>query len=143
MNPSNVLLEKCKQFEGLKLSAYKCPAGVWTIGYGHTQGVKQGQRITASEASTFLMSDLRNAGNQVERLLPFLTQNQYDALTDFVYNLGIGNLRSSTLLKYIRENKSDKEISLQFMRWVKAGGKVLPGLVKRREWEAERWCGKV
>ena len=123
-------------FEGLYLSAYLCPAGVPTIGYGHTSGVKMGQRITRAQAETYLRADMAAAAAQVDKLVKVpLTANQRGALASFVFNLGAGNLQSSTLLRLL--NQGDyKGAAGQFGRWVYAtvdGVKTqLPGLVKRR-----------
>lgn len=139
MKASEILIEKVKEFEGLRLTAYKDSAGVLTIGYGHTRGVKAGQRITEKQADSLLRGDLLTAENYVNSLKLNLTQNQFDALVDFCYNLGAGNLAGSTLLAKIRAKAPTEEIQAQFRRWVYAGGKKLAGLVKRREWEAQRW----
>lgn len=138
--PSDELVEAVKGFEGCKLKAYQDSAGVWTIGYGHTGGVKQGQRITEAEAESFLRQDMAAAAMYVNRQQVCRTQGQFDALTDFAFNLGTGSLAHSTLLYYIRIGKPAAEIQAQFRRWVYAGKKKLPGLVKRREWEAKRWA---
>ena len=128
-------------FEGLRLKAYKCPAGVWTIGAGRTKGVKEGMTITREEAIEFLKEDVSTVMNQILSVLEgdgsILTTNQFFALTSFVYNVGIGNFKKSTLLKMINSgHKDDLElIHKQFSRWVYANKKVLPGLVKRREAE--------
>ena len=128
-------------FEGLRLKAYKCPAGVWTIGAGRTKGVKEGMVITREEAIEFLKEDVSDVMNQILSVLEgdgsILTTNQFFALTSFVYNVGIGNFKKSTLLKMINSgHKNDLElIHKQFSRWVYANKKVLPGLVKRREAE--------
>lgn len=139
MEASNILIEKLKEFEGYRPTSYQDSAGVWTIGYGHTQGVKKGQKIAKAQAESLLRGDLLKAEKYVNGLKLNLTQGQFDALVDFAYNLGTGNLGTSTLLGKIRMKASDEEIQAQFRRWVYAGGKVLPGLVKRREWEAQRW----
>lgn len=126
-------------FEGLVLKAYKCPAGVWTIGYGHTRGVKKGQVITKEKAIEYLKSDIEPIVKYLNRLNICKTQGQFNALTDFIFNLGLGNFIKSTLYKYIKTGKSDDLICSQFLRWVYAGGKKLDGLVKRRTWEANTW----
>lgn len=144
MTPSQELIEAVKRFEGLRLKAYKCPAGVWTIGYGHTKGVKQGMAINESAAIAYLVSDLAEAGMQAEKAAGvFLTQGQWDALADFTFNLGIGNLRTSTLLKKVRAGARDAEVQTELRKWVYAGKKKLAGLVKRREWEAARWAARM
>src|SRR5512142_1052954 len=92
-------LDLVKQCEGLRTEAYRCPAGVWTIGYGHTHGVVPDMKVTADEAEDLLRKDLLEAGEQVERSVRApLTDNQFSALVSFVFNVGVGNLESSTLL---------------------------------------------
>ena len=119
-----------KQFEGVRLTAYKCPAGVYTIGYGHTRGVKRGMKITEEEASAFLAADLRNSEKAVERYdsVYHWNQNEFDALVSFTFNCGAANLRS--LLRNGRRNRSQIAAALPLYR--KAGGKVLKGLERRR-----------
>lgn len=129
-----------KSFEGVKLQAYRCPAGVWTIGIGHTVGVKPGQHITMEQAESLLHGDLLPCVKYVNSLGVCRTQGQFDALVDFVFNLGTGALMRSTLYKKIRMGAKLADIQAEFRKWVYAGGKVLPGLVKRREWEACRWA---
>ena len=142
MKSSELLLNKITDFEGCKLTAYKCPARVWTIGIGHTKGVKQGQVITEAQAMALLKGDLLPCENYVNNLGVCKTQGQFDALVDFAFNLGTAALGRSTLLKYIRQGKAEQYIREQFARWVNAGGRVMPGLVKRRAWEADRYFGK-
>ena len=137
---SDILIKKIKEFEGCVLTAYKCPAGKWTIGYGHTKGVKQGQKITQAQADALLKADLKPFENYVNKLLVCTAQGEFDALTDFVYNLGTASLERSTLLKLIRQHANTNDIQKQFMRWVYAGGKKLKGLEKRRAWEATRYA---
>ena len=119
-----------KQFEGVSLTAYKCPAGVYTIGYGHTRGVQRGMKITEDEASAFLASDLRNSEKAVERYdsIYHWKQNEFDALVSFTFNCGATNLRA--LLRNGRRNRSQIAATLPLYR--KAGGKVLKGLERRR-----------
>ena len=139
MRMSDYAFIRLKEFEGFRAEAYQCPSGVWTIGYGHTKGVKKGQRITEEEASCLLVKDVE----YFEQFLakePYeeeLTQGQWDALTDFLFNLGPGNFLSSTLRKKLLRDIDDSTIPDEFRRWNKSKGKVLPGLVKRREWEAQ------
>lgn len=140
MRASNQLIDKIKEFEGLHLNAYKCPAGVPTIGAGHTRGVKIGQTITMAQADALLRGDLLPCEKYVNSLNLDLTQNQFDALVDFAFNCGVGNLRNSTLLKKVRINAPVDEIQGEFMRWNKSKGKVLQGLVTRREWEAQMYA---
>jgi len=123
--------------EGDKLTAYYCPAGVLTIGVGHTgPDVKPGMRITQAQSDALLSADLAKFEKAVANAVKVpLTQNQFDALVSFTYNLGEGNLRASTLLK--RVNAGDMAAAAaEFAKWDKAGGKVLSGLTKRRAAEA-------
>ena len=137
MKTSRTGIELIKAHEGLRLNAYLCPAGVVTIGYGHTHGVKMGDRITAEQAERLLIGDLIVAETEVNRYGFDLTKNQFDALVSFVYNVGARNFRSSTLLKRLKDNPSDPDIAKQFGRWVYGGGKVLQGLIRRRKDEAK------
>lgn len=130
-------IELIKSHEGLRLASYVDSAGVWTIGYGHTGGVKMGDVITQEQAEQFLIADLATAEEAINRQLLKLNQNQFDALVSFVFNVGAGNFGSSTLLRRIKENPTDRDIEMQFRRWVYANGKVLPGLVKRRKDESK------
>lgn len=131
-----------KSFEGLKLKAYKCPAGIWTIGYGHTKGVKEGQVITEDQADKFLTEDLFDAEMAVNEQSLSLTQNQFDALVSFTYNLGSGNFQKSTLLKKTKANANDPTIKEEFAKWNKAGGVVLSGLTRRRAAESNLYFEK-
>ena len=142
MKSSELLLNKIIDFEGCKLTAYKCPAGVWTIGVGHTKGVKQGQTITKAQAMSLLKGDLLPCENYVNNLGVCKTQGQFDSLVSFSFNLGTAALGRSTLLKFIRQGKAEQYIRGEFAKWVKSGGKTLAGLVKRRAWEADRYFGK-
>ena len=120
-------------YEGCRLTAYQDSVGVWTIGYGHTgPEVKAGLSISQDQATSLLQQDLAMAAGGVDKVVTVpITPNQRGALTSFTYNLGIGNLKSSTLLKKL--NAGDMPgAAAEFPRWNKAGGKVLPGLVKRR-----------
>ena len=135
-------VELIKRFEGCELRAYKCPAGVWTIGYGHTKGVYEGQEISQSEAEDMLRHELVEYENYVNTYVTApLSQYQFDALVSWTYNLGGGNLKSSTMLKVLNEGNYE-EVPNQMKRWNKAGGKVLEGLVKRREAEADMFQGQ-
>ena len=121
-----------KEFEGLRLKAYKCPGGVWTIGYGHTAGVKPGMVISEAQAEEYLMADLIAFEKHLNGLGLALNQNQFDALVSFIYNVGTGNFSSSTLLRKVRANPLDNSIMDEFLRWVYSKGRVLPGLQRRR-----------
>mgnify|MGYP003136316221 FL=1 len=117
--------------------AYKCPAGVWTIGYGHIKGVSEGMTITQEQAEQMLLDELIEYENYINELVTVpLSQNQFDALVSWVYNLGPANLKSSTLLKVLNSNDFEG-VPAQIVRWNKANGKVLEGLTRRREAEAE------
>ena len=139
MQTSKLLLQKLMEFEGCRLEAYLDEAGVPTIGYGHTKGVRMGDKISDYWARNLLKEDVEYFAQRVERLGVCRTQGQLDALTSFVFNLGIGQLRKSTLLRVIKRQGPAADIKREFMRWVYAGGKKMPGLEKRRSWEAERF----
>lgn len=146
MKTSNKGVELIKQFEGLRLKAYKDQKGVWTIGYGHTGGVKSGDVITEQEAEKLLENDLKTAENAVNEQNLSLSQNQFDALVSFVFNVGTGNFRSSTLLKKAKANPDDPTIRNEFLKWNKAriNGtlKPLTGLTRRRAAEADLYFTK-
>lgn len=125
--------------EGLMTEAYLDSAGVWTIGYGHTKGVRRGDRISAATAEGYLQQDLAPVERFVAALPQVVTQGQFDALCDFAFNLGLGALKGSTLLRHVKAGRPDADIQAEFRRWVYCKGRVLDGLVKRREWEARRW----
>lgn len=139
MKASESLIRKLKEFEGLRLEAYLDAAGVPTIGYGHTHHVTLGDRLTEYWADQLLREDVRNVVRDISQLGVVRTQGQMDALVSFAFNLGIGRLLRSTLLKKIRSGASMHQIRKEFMRWVYADGKRLKGLEKRRQWEAERF----
>nr|WP_199065153.1 lysozyme [Chromobacterium sp. ASV5] len=131
-----------QKFEGLRLIAYQDVVGVWTIGYGHTgPDVRAGMIITQTQADQLLQQDLTKFEAGVSRLVNVsLQQNQFDALVSFSYNLGLGNLQSSTLLKLL--NAGDYVgAAEQFLRWNMAGGRDLPGLTARRATERALFLG--
>ena len=132
MNTSPKGISLIKEFEGLRLKAYKCPGGVWTIGYGHTAGVKPGIVITKAQAEEYLKADLIAFEMYLNGLGLALNQNQFDALVSFIYNVGTGNFSNSTLLRKVRANPQDNSIMDEFLRWVYSKGRVLPGLQRRR-----------
>lgn len=140
MKASEQLIKKIKEFEGFSSTAYTCAGGVATIGYGHTRGVRINDRCTKSEAEQWLREDLAPIEAYVSSIPEIDTQGKADSVIDFCFNLGTGNFKSSTLLKKIKACAPTEEIQAQFRRWVYAGGKKLKGLVKRREWEAQRWA---
>tara|TARA_R110001583_G_scaffold71869_5_gene201913 strand:- start:848 stop:1273 length:426 start_codon:yes stop_codon:yes gene_type:complete len=126
-----------KEFEGLELISYLCPAKVWTIGYGHTKGVQEGMEWTEEQAEEALKEEVIGYCRYVEELVEVpLNQNQFDALTSWTYNLGPTNLKSSTMLKVLNDGNYDG-VPEQIKKWNKAGGQVLNGLIKRRDAEAE------
>jgi len=130
-------VELIKKWEGLRLDAYLYPAGIPTIGYGHTHGVKLGDVITKEEADRILQQEYEAVESKVKKLVQVpLTPNQLGALVSFTFNLGIGNLITSTLLKLLNAGKY-LEASAQFTRWNKANGVVLVGLTNRRQEEKQ------
>lgn len=138
MKVSEICLSKIKYFEGFAATAYRCPAGVLTIGYGHTKNVAPGMTITEDAANSLLLQDLRPCEDEVNLLCP-LTQGQFDALCSLCFNIGLGNFRKSTLRKMVVSDRWDKKIASEFMKWKFSGKKVLAGLVARRKWEARRY----
>ena len=139
---SNTGLALTRSFEGLRLTAYQDSVGVWTIGYGHTgPEVHHGQCISEIEAETLLRSDLASAVRAERKAIEVdLAQHQFDALVDFCFNLGRGSFLGSSLLRYVNQGEFDSA-TVQFGLWVHAGGKVLPGLVRRRAAEAALFSG--
>jgi len=137
-------LELIKSFEGLELKAYMpTPNDVPTIGYGHTKTVKMGMKITEKQAEALLKKDLAWVELAVnKRVTVPLTQQQYDALCSFVYNLGETNFNNSTLLKRLN-NKRYEEAANELLRWNKQGKKVLRGLTRRREAEKALFLSKT
>lgn len=139
METSKNGLNLIKQFEGCHLTSYKCPAGVWTIGYGHTQGVTEGQSITQEQADLYLKTDLKKFEHYVKAYTSkysyILNQNQFDALVSFTYNAGPGNLERRLLLKGARPIELVKFYLPTTC--ISAKGKTLPGLVRRRVAEAD------
>jgi len=142
MNISQEGLSLIKKFEGCELEAYKCAAGVLTIGYGSTKGVKEGDTITQEEADKLLLHEMKEYEGYINNNVTVdLKQNQFDALVSWVFNLGPANLKASTMLKVLN-NKEYDDVPAQIKRWNKAGGKVLQGLIRRREAEALLFEGK-
>lgn len=140
MNPSTNCYKLIKEFEGCELTAYLCPAGIMTIGYGSTfyedgKPVKQGDMITKERAEKLLPNIVTKFAQAVINSLKIgVTQNQFDAMVSLAYNIGVGNFRNSTLLRLV--NKGDfAKAALEFAKWNKSRGKVLAGLVRRREAE--------
>ena len=131
-----------KKFEGLELDSYQCSANVWTLGYGHTQGVAEGDSCSEEEAEIILVNALKEFETYVNALVDVdLDQNQFDALVAWTFNLGPTNLRTSTLLKKL--NAGDyNDVPSEIKRWNRAGGQVLDGLIRRREAEALLFAGE-
>lgn len=126
-SPTGIAL--IKEFESCRLTAYKCPAGVWTIGYGHTSGVKSGQVINKETAEHYLIQDLKQYESYVTALHMTLNQNQFDALVSFTYNCGPGNL------KKLVHSRTMEQIADAMLMYNKSNGKVLAGLTRRRQVE--------
>ena len=143
MKVSQECIDLVKFFEGFESKAYLCPAGVWTIGYGRTKNVKEGDMVNELQAERDLLEELEEFGEQVLSVVRVsIKQHQFDALVSWTYNLGVGNLQSSTLLKKL--NSGDKNsVPSEMVRWNKAAGKVLAGLTRRREAEAKLWAREV
>ena len=126
------------EFEGCKLTAYLCPANIWTIGWGNTRfedgtPVKQGDSITQERANSLFLNIVKVFETGVRKLVVSkINENQFSALVCFAYNVGLGNLKTSTLLRFVNENPNNPEIKNQFLRWNKAKGKELSGLTRRR-----------
>jgi lysozyme len=132
-----------KSFEGCRLTSYKCSANHDTIGYGNTfyedgTKVKPGDKITQERANELFEIIAKDFADKVKPLIKKdLTENNFSAIVSFAYNVGVGNLKSSTLLKKVNINPSDETIRAEFMKWVRAGGKELTGLKRRRKAEAD------
>jgi len=142
MHISDEGISLVKKFEGCKLEAYQCAAGVWTIGYGSTHGVQKGDVWSQEKAEVMLIDELEEYGKYVEELVTLpLNQCQFDALASWTFNLGPSNLQSSTMLKVL--NSGDYEgVPNQIKRWNKVSGQVNDGLIRRREAEALLFEGK-
>lgn len=135
MKTSSTGLKLIKTYEGFRAKAYYDAVGVVTIGYGTTKNVKMGQTISEAQAEMFLAADVAYFESKVSEMVKVkLTQNQFDALVSWMYNLGETNFRNSTMLKVLNQGRYDL-IPDQMMRWNKAGGKVLAGLTRRRNSE--------
>lgn len=147
MKPSNDCYELIKKYEGLRVEAYLCPASIPTIGYGNTRyedgtKVKLGDKITLQRAEALLRHMVDQFAVDVTKLIKVdIKQNQFDSLVCFAYNVGLGNLKSSTLLKKVNAKAPAKEIETEFLKWNRGGGKVLLGLTKRRKEEADLFNG--
>ena len=141
MTPSNQCYSLIKKFEGCVLHAYKDAVGIWTIGYGATfyedgSQVKDGDIITQERAEALLKRIVDAFAVKVDTYTNVVEQHQFDALVSFAYNVGVGAYHNSTLLKKVNANPNDLEIRAEFLKWNKAGGRVLSGLTDRRKKEA-------
>lgn len=136
MKISEAGIELICKWEEFRPYAYVCPAGLWTIGYGHTGGVKPTDKIDLVQGEAYLRKDLEIVERCLNSLAIKLNQNQYDALCSLIFNIGTGNFLRSTMLKYIKAKQYDKA-SAEFLKWRKANGKVLKGLEARRKDEQE------
>ncbi len=149
MELSTKIKQKIKAWEGCRLAAYRCPAGVWTIGYGHTAGVTAGMKITQQAADAMFEDDIKQFSDQVKRVIGTVALNnhQFDALVSLAYNIGIGRLAKSELLKKVKANPADPAIRAEFARYVYATSngvkRQLPGLVRRRTEEANHYFAAV
>lgn len=142
MTLSKTGLDFIKKWESLSLKAYKCPKGIWTIGYGHTSGVKPGMQITKEEAEALIKKDVFMAESAVNELqqffsYPVMSQNEYDALVSLVFNIGTDAFRKSTLRKYIILGYPKKTIADQFLVWTYVNKKYCQGLQNRRREERQ------
>ena len=141
MTTSNKGKQLIKEFEGLRLKAYRCPAGVPTIGWGHTKGVRMGQQITETQAEDLLVEDIAPIERHLNGLKINFRQEQFDALVSWIFNLGLGNFKSSTMYKRILANAQDEDITDSLIKWTYSGKQQLPGLMKRRVAEANLFIG--
>lgn len=133
MRANKKAVDLIKKYEGLRLTAYLCPAKVWTIGWGHTGDVKKGDKITQHQAEAILDVDLDTHERGVEKLLagrPY-TANQFSALVSFAFNFGVKKLGESTLLEKFLKGDVQGAAG-EFLKWKYAAGRVMPGLLKRR-----------
>ncbi len=142
MKTSKQGIELIKSFEGLRLRAYVCPAGVLTIGWGHTKGVKAGMVIDLAEAERMLADDIAIAERCVNCDADSLNQNQFDALVSFVFNVRVSAYRSSKLRRLVVNNPNNPAIADEFGRWKYANKIVLPGLERRRKAESDLYFSK-
>lgn len=142
MRTSQRGIDLIKEFEGFCPTVYRCPGGVYTIGYGHTRDVELGDMCTKEEAEQYLKEDLRDAEEMVEHLVKVpLKQHQFDALVSLIYNIGASNFYSSTIREVINSQSKDiEEYRKAWMMWVKSKKKVLKGLIRRRTAEFELFC---
>lgn len=146
MKVNKLGIDMMHHFEGCKLDAYQCSAKVWTIGWGNTyyadkKPVKQGDKITQEQADELFEMVMNEFAFMVKKALTKeISKNKFSALVCFAYNVGMGNLKKSTLLRKLNVNPDDETIPSEFLRWNKAGGKVLNGLTRRRQAEADLYA---
>jgi lysozyme len=137
MKTSQHGIDLIKAFEGFRGEAYLCPAGVWTFGYGTTKAVAQGDTCSEEVGESLLRRDVSAFERAVTRLVKVpVSQNQFDALVSLAYNIGVEALRKSTLIAFLNQGKYH-DAAAQFLRWNRGGGRILPGLVRRRTAERE------
>ena len=140
---TELAFQKIKEFEGCRLQAYQDAAGVWTIGYGHTYNVREGDRISQQYADEMLQEDIENVERQLMALhdpeVGRWTKAQLDAVVSFVFNVGIGRYAKSTLRKAIMQKMHDDKIEKYWRAWCFVNGEKSRGLEKRRNWELERF----
>lgn len=148
MKVNKLGIDMMHHFEGCRLEAYQCSAKVWTIGWGNTyyqdkRPVKQGDKITQKQADELFEMVMNEFAIMVRKALTKeVNENQFSALVCFAYNVGLGNLKKSTLLRKVNVNPNDETIAAEFAKWTRAGGKVLNGLVRRRKAEADLYFKK-
>lgn len=135
MEFSNEFFARIIVFEGFRNTAYKCAAGVWTIGYGTTLNVKEGMKITSAQAFNLLKEDAQRLSDNINKLGVAFNQNQFDAVGLLCYNIGFSAFKRSTLFSVIKKNHNDRQIYNLWKKWVYCKGKVLQGLVDRRQSE--------
>jgi len=129
-------LELIKKFEGCETTAYQDSVGVWTIGFGHTKGVEEGQTCSIEDAESMLADEMDEYEGYINNMVKVeLQQHEFDALVAWVYNLGPTNLGESTMLKVLNGGQFDR-VPDEMNRWTRAGGKILEGLVRRRQAES-------
>lgn len=141
MEFSNEYYARLIVMEGFRAKSYRCPSGVWTIGYGTTTGVKEGMVVNQNQAFKLLQDDSSKLERLINKLGVDFTQNQFDAIGLFCYNCGFPAFKSSTLFRVIKNNRYDKRIKELWMQWKYSKGKVLLGLERRREVEVNLYFG--
>lgn len=140
---SDIGLDAIRSFEGLYLTAYRCPAGILTIGYGHTSCVHSGDIISLDDAERLLLDDLTQIESRINSEFPWLNQDQFDAIASFIFNVGWLRFRSSTLYARLIDHAAPDMVARQVIRWTLVNGKKMYGLCRRRAWEANAYLGKV